>query len=495
MKSLLSQTEGLSLFILFGVILISLVWFKTHREHHTEGFLVADRNVSLLGGALSIAATWMWGSDILIVATQAFTNGLPGIFWFIFPNMLTLIIFGFLAIRIRNLMPNGYTLPEFFWYRFGQSKLAHTAFMIIGFSFQLFAIIINTVVGGMLISMISGIDISTAMLLMICIALSYSLLSGLKASIFTDIIQMVMILSLAFIVAPLVVSNAGGFSTVLDGIGSITGDHKSLFDAKVAWLLGIPMTIALLSGPFSDQSLYQRTMSVKKKNISKMFIGGALLFVLIPLLLSVLGFVGVSLAKTGAITVSDPENVGLIVMGAMLPKYAIYLFSLMVFAGLCSTIDSAFCSISSMGSVDVYRRYFNEKPTDKKMLYISRLFMISAAIISIIIAFLEPKLMWIFFASGALVAAGLFPIILSLFWTRVPAKGVFTSILLSISIGMPLTVYAHINNLENLTVMAPLCSILSSLFICVLSGLIVPNKDFKFADMKKLEKKKVFIKE
>ncbi len=225
--------------------LISIVWFLTHTEEHAEGFLAANRNVGVLRGALSIAVSWVWAPAIFISSMQAYTKGLPGIFWFTAPNVICFFVFTPLAIRLRKLAPFGYTLPEFVYRRFKGDKGAHIAYLIVFFGYQFGAIVINTLAGGKLLNIISGINIHFAIVAMAVIALSYTLLSGLRASILTDAIQMVMLLGIAFILVPCCIVKAGGFSAITNGLGGVDGSHRSILDPWLAFTMGIPMTLGL----------------------------------------------------------------------------------------------------------------------------------------------------------------------------------------------------------------------------------------------------------
>lgn len=471
----LSSLEVYSLFGLFGLVMVGLVWFKTHQKKYsgnTDEFLVADRNVGTWQGAFSIAASWVWAPAVFICSLQAYTKGLPGIFWFTAPNILCFFVFAGVAIRLRKLMPEGYTLPEFIWERFKGCKPVHLAFLIIAFGYQLGAIIINAVAGGTLLHLASGIDIQVAMGGMILVALAYSLLGGLKASIFTDVVQMLMILVFGFILVPWAIFASGGVDTITNGLAGITGEHGNIFHPWIAYTMGIPMTISLIAGPISDQMFYQRAMAVKKENIVPVFVRGGLLFGLVPIVLSLLGFVGVTLVNTQGLVIDDPQMVAPIVIATLLPKFALYLFILMAFAGLCSTMDSAFCGMSSLGSVDIFKRYRGKAPGDKTMLISARLFMIAGAVIGGGIAMMEPKLMWVFFIYGTLAATGLVPTIVSLFWERITAKDVFVAIIVSLVVSVPLSIYANITENPHLVVLSSIAGVVISGLVCILSGVM-----------------------
>ena len=470
-QTILAQHEGLILLLIFGLAMVLAVWFKVHREEHAEGFLVADRQVSVWQGAFSIAVSWIWAPAIFICSLQAYTKGLPGIFWFTLPNILCFFIYTPFAVKLRKLLPNGYSLPEFIFNRY-QSKRTHIAFLVVFFGYQFGAIIINCLAGGALLHTLSGVDTKVAILAMSLIVLAYSLMSGLKASIYTDVIQMLMVLLIAFILIPWCLFFEGGVELVVNGTKGISGEYGNMFNPAVAFAMGIPMTISLLSGPFGDQMFFQRVFAAKKENVARTFIYGGLLFGIIPIMLSLLGFMGVSLTQQGLITVSDPQFVGPIVIAELLPRFALYLFCLMAFAGLASTMDSALCAGTSLACIDVYKRYFNAKADDRALLRFSRRFMVLMTILGTGIALLQPKLLWVFFIYGALVSAGVFPTIFSVCWRRMSANGAFWAIIASLVIGMPLSVYANLNEIPTLVVVASIASVSIGLLVSLIFGFL-----------------------
>jgi SSS family transporter len=465
---MLSFFETSILFSVFAIFMIGFVWFHLKKEKHAEGFLVADRNLGMWQGAFSIAVSWVWAPAIFICALQAYTKGLPGIFWFTAPNILCFFLFSIVALKIRKLMPNGYSLPDFIHHRFQGHKGVHLSFLFLALAYQTGAIVINAVAGGALLHLASGIDIRIAIVSMVGLAFVYSYLSGLKASVFTDVIQMSMILIFGFILVPWAIFVSGGFGSVTKGFAGITGEFGNVFDPKIAFAMGIPLTLSLLAGPITDQMFYQRAMAVQKDKITKVFIFGGLIFGVVPILLSLLGFVGVSLTNDAGLMVADPQMVSPLVIQALLPKFAIYLFILMAFAGLCSTMDSAFCAISSLGAVDIFRRYFNKKPTDEQLLKAARLFMVAGAILGGGIALMQPKLLWVFFIYGAVAGAGLFPAIFALFWDKIQANDLFIAIVSSVIIGLPFSVYANITESDILIVVSSVFSVSIGAIICLL---------------------------
>ena len=468
--TLLSISEIYTLFGLFAFLMVMLVWLKNRREGiNLDGFLVANRKISTWQGAFSMAVSWVWAPAIFICSMQAYTKGLAGIFWFTVPNILCFFVFAAVAVRFRKLMPEGYTLPDFIWTKFGGNKHTHISFLVIAFGYQISALIINAVAGGILFHLASGIDVQFAIVGMLGVAIIYSLLGGLKASIFTDVIQVVMILGFAFVLVPWAIFASGGLSSISDGLAGIAGEGRYIFDPWIAYTMGIPMTIGLIAGPISDQMFYQRAMAVERQNIVPVFVRGGLIFGCVPIILSFLGFIGVTLSQSQGLVVDDPQMVGPMVIATLLPKIALYLFILMAFAGLCSTIDSAFCGISALGTIDVFKRY---KRGSKNLLKTARLMMLGTAIIAGSISLMQPQILWVFFIYGTLAAAGFVPTLVSLFWDRVTAKDVFLATSLSLILATPLSIYANVTENPHLIVLSSIASIGIGVLVCGLSALM-----------------------
>ncbi|HLC76377.1 MAG TPA: hypothetical protein VJB82_04665 [Candidatus Peribacterales bacterium] len=479
----LSPYEAFGLLAGFAAAMLLLVSFlqRGSGDQTRERFLAANRTVHWFNAAMSMAVTWVWAPAVFIASLQAYTKGIAGAFWFIAPNILCFFFFAPLAIRLRRLMPEGFTLPEFIMRRFHGHIGAHCTFLFVFFGYQLGALVINALAGGILLSLLTGLSFPIAVLAMASAALSYSLISGLEASIYTDVIQMLMVVLIAFFLVPLTIMQAGGMGSVLGGMSGVTGEFGNIFHPGVAFAFGIPMTIGLLSGPFGDQMFFQRAFAVRQHDIIRTFVIAGFLFGLVPILLSMFGFIAAN--PTFGIAISDPQMVAPIVIAHFLPHWALLLFTLMAFSALASTIDSAYCALSSLGAIDLYQRYVNRHPTQREIVRISRMVMIGTATLGTGIALFRPELLWVFLIYGALASASLFPTILSLCWNRVTAKGAAWGVGLSLLIGLPLSIYANITERETLIVIAALVSVLIGGIVTSLSALMNQNNIFDFSEI------------
>lgn len=466
METLLTPTQGFLLIVSYVAVLTATVAFSHRGKQLSDDFLVYKRELGTFRGALSIAAAWIWAPAIFVCSLKSYTQGVPGIFWFTFPNVLCFFTFTPLAVRLRRLCPEGYTWPDFVWHRFKGDRRVHIASLLVYVGYDLSAITSNCLAGGTLLHLLTGLPFASAVLLMSLGALTYALISGLRASVLTDVIQMLIILGIGALIVPWVVSEAGGTHVITEGLGGVSGRFNNLFDPDVFYSFGIAATIGLISGPIGDQMFFQRAFAAKPERVASLFIWGGILFAFVPITLSILGFVASAPSVASQLTVTDPQMVGPIVVGHFLPSWALMLFCIMAFAGLCSTLDSALCALSSLWTIDVYRRYVNPRATDSELTRSARLSMICSCAIGTGIALLEPQILWVFLVGGVLASAALFPTIFAIFSERLSARAAFWSIALGLLVGTPLSIYANIVNDNDLLVISAVLSVSVGLLIC-----------------------------
>lgn len=489
--SILTTTQGYVLIALFGVAMVAITYLVSREKRWKStgvGFLVAGREVPWTLGAPSIAASWIWAPALFVSVQKAYELGLPGIFWFTAPNILALVIFAWLAPRIREKIPGGYTLPDWIRHRFADSKL-HKTYLVPYIWYQVMAITVQIFVGGLMLNFLTGIPLNVVMILLLTVGLSYSLISGLRASIVTDVLQMVFILVGCSIVLPWVVSAAGP-GAIRGGLGGLVG-KTNILDPGIAFSFGIVTSIGLIGGAVSDQQYWQRSFAIKKSHLKRSFVWGGLMFGIVPVALSVLGFIAAN-PEQG---ISLPDGTGLPMIGIatvvkLLPVWASVFFVVMLLAGLCSTLDSGLCAAASLYAIDIAKLSKPERDVlrkervglelndqdlqvkvglDAATMTRSRMAMIGIAAAGLITAFIVQhlfsldRLWWIF---NGVATCFVVPTVLSVFWDRLSSKGAFYGILASL-VGMVFFVYGNWVKSDLITVFSAIAIVAVNLAFCV----------------------------
>lgn len=460
---------GIVVLIIYAALMLGATMIFTKQTKNAECFHVADRRIGAGIGAMSIAATWIWAPALFVSAEKAYTSGISGLFWFLVPNVLCLILFIPFAKRIRAKYPTGITLTGYMTETYHSPKVKGV------YSFQLGALaVLSTAVqllaGGKMISTITGIPFWCVTIILAAIAYSYSRFSGIKASVATDVVQLGIIFLGCALIVPWLLSETGGVKTVLAGLGSITGDHTSLVsDTGLAVFLsfGLPTTVGLISGPFGDQSFWQRAFSIREDRLGRSFFFGAMLFGLVPLTMSMVGFAAAGVGFSAA----DTSMVNMEFIMSVLPAWVLAPFLMMCLSGLLSTVDSNLCAAASMTT----DWQITGKLGNGDNIKASRRVMLILLGISILIANIPGlTVTHLFLFYGTLRASTLLPTVLTLLDKKLSAKGVFTGIVASLCVGLPIFAIGNIWDL-------PTWKTAGSLITVLLSGIVALSMSRKGA--------------
>jgi Na+/pantothenate symporter len=197
----------------------------------------------------------------------------------------------------------------------------------------------------------------------------------------------------------------------------------------------------------------------------KAFVVGSILFGIVPLALSTLGFLAAN--PTAHINLAagvDQSMIGVQTIAHYLPRWSVFLFCIGFLAILSSSLDAGLCAASSLWVADVVR-----PKDDRSAVRAARFSMIGINIFGLLIAlsvlyiphFGLEKLWWVF---NTIAACVMVPTVLTLYSDSVSEKGVFWGVLVAFVVGIPLFVYANVLD-------KPLWIVGSSLFIVLVSTL------------------------
>lgn len=462
----IKQMNGIIILVVYAVIMIGATMLFARNGTGKDDFYVGNRNMGTLSSAMSIAATWIWAPALFTSAQQAYTNGIPGLFWFLVPNVLCLMLFIPFAKKIRDRMPDGITLSGFM----GKEYKNEGVRKVYGLQLGLLTILstaVQLLAGGKILSSATGINFGLTTIILAIIAYSYSRISGIRASVMTDAIQMVFLLAACAIFVPWALRMPGGTTNLLNGFGGLSGNWH-LFDGNgIAVLLsfGLPTAIGLVSGPFGDQCFWQRAFSIDQKKIGRSFFLGALMFGIVPLSMGILGYI----AAGSGMEIVDKSIVNFEVITKLFPSWVEVPFLFMLISGLLSTVDSNLCAVASLTTDwKVASKLENTEKTR-----FSRFVMVLLLLIGILIANIPGlTVTHMFLIYGTLRATTLLPTVLTLCRVKLKAKGVIAGISTSMVIGLPVFGYATLNNIALLKTAASLFTVISAGMIAyIVSGM------------------------
>jgi SSS family transporter len=382
--------HGLDWFVI-GAYLIGLILFSawlSRRQHSRADYYVGDHNVGPLPIAISTIATQCSTNSILgAPAFVAFAAG-GGLIWLQYELAVPLAM---LAIMIFLLpMFRGLNLISVYEYLEQRFDLA-TRLTLSGL-FQVvraFATAVTVYSISLVIELITGLSFFWSVILLGAVTLIYDVLGGVRAVIYSDVAQMVILVFLLILLFTLLIDENGGFAAMLS---SVPGERLQTVDFTNHGL-GDGATFAfwpmLLGGFFlyvsyygCDQSQVQRELCARTIDEGKtaLLLNGLLRFPLVLLYC----FVGVGIAAYAAnhpeFIAGLPEDNGSPNYNVAVPSYMLQalpagvvgLGMIALFAAAMSSLDSVINSLSASTMEDFVRRFHKGPWSDTKELLISR---------------------------------------------------------------------------------------------------------------------------
>jgi Na+/proline symporter len=451
----------LSFVFVFGGLAYAISWVTTRNFVFSKAqFLLANRKLGYWESSFSIAATWIWAPALFVSAFQAYTNGWIGLFWFVVPNILCLLLFASFADKIKAQFPQGYTLSEYMGIK--HSPRVQMMYWVTLLGLTVCAFGVQLLAGGSLVSKLTGLSFFWSTVILSAIPLTYSMVFGLKASVITDFVKMVMILGIGLFLIPAVLHAGGGFDTLVAGLAG-KKDNLDFFSEK-SWLLfltfGLPTTIGLISGPFGDQSFWQRAFATEDGKVKASFVTAGFLFGIVPLCMGVLGFMAVG----AGLPIKDPQMVNMEVVSNYLGLAGVVILFMLVMSALTSIIDSKLCSISSIVGHDIAEKY------NLGFLTSAQGSMVLLTLVALAIANIpDLKILHLFLFYGTLRSSTFIVTVLTILGNKLNEAGAFYGILIAILVGLPIFAYGNFNANPTWIVIGSLTTVLTPLISLIRS--------------------------
>jgi len=209
--NIISSSSSLTLIIIISLafVIFGVLYSKKHQS--LENYLVANRSVGVFSLTTSLVASALGAWILFGPASAATWGGIGAVIGYSLGTAFPMIVLIYLGKKIRKVFPKGKTLIEFLRKRFGKNLFKLILLMTIFYMFIFLCAEVTAV--AMLINYISGTALWITALIVLVATLSYTLYGGLRASIFTDTIQSIIVLILFLMsVAYLISFNGDQFS-------------------------------------------------------------------------------------------------------------------------------------------------------------------------------------------------------------------------------------------------------------------------------------------
>jgi len=422
----ISQSTALILVITISLIftLIGLIYSKKYKG--LNNYLTANRSVGFFSLTTSLVASALGAWILFGPASAATWGGIGAVIGYSLGTALPMIFLIFLGKKIRSTFPKGSSLIEFLRKRFKKSLFKLILLMSIFYMFIFLCAELTAV--AMLINYISGTAFWITALVILVGTLTYTLYGGLRASIFTDTIQLLIILVLLLISAFYLTSFLGEqFS-----FDFINEKKPQLLSSSYIpnYTSGFTFFIAVAATNLFHQGNWQRVYAAKNNEVLKKSLIISFL-IIIPIVLF-MGFCGLV-----AVSINPKIIPDLGFFSLLLIDKNIFLPIIIIILGLSltiSTVDTLVNAISSLVIVDVKAILGLTNKTN--YLKLSKYFIILLSIIAFVIASKGFSVLYLFLLADLFCCAFALTVFYSFYNKHLNEKTAYISITLGLIGGL-----------------------------------------------------------
>ena len=224
-------------FIGYFLVIFLVGWISLKKTKNEKDYWIAGGDLGWLIGGATMSATHISAGTFIgtigVIYTVGWSFG-----WLIFSLVLGYwFMAAFLApqfTKIQNL-----TLPGFIESRYESKKARSIAAIIILIATAVY-IVAQIIAGGIVANIVLGIDETIGMIIFSLVLIGYTLVGGMIAVVYTDFIQLIIMVIGVLVAVPLATTHFGGFVPMLES--------ASLFNPKTFTWDGMPGTLLFTMG-------------------------------------------------------------------------------------------------------------------------------------------------------------------------------------------------------------------------------------------------------
>jgi solute:Na+ symporter, SSS family len=428
----------------YFVIIFGIGVYFARKGRNSVDYFLAGRNVGWFAIGASLFVSNISTEHFIGLAGSGATSGLA-VGHFEWLACLILLILGWVFVPFY-LRSNVFTMPEFLERRFNRASSVYLASIsILAYIFT--KISVHLYAAAIVLERVLGWDPLTAAVALVVATGIYTIIGGLSAVIYTELMQTLVLLAGAVVLTVIGLSEVGGF----DGLRAAVPEHYFSM-MKPADHPEFPWTGIFLGAPIlgiwywcTDQVIVQRVLSAKDEGHAKAGTIFAGFLKILPVFVLVLpGLIAFALYpqlfttnESGTVTNGDIAYPTLIVN--LLPSGLVGLMVAALLAALMGGMASVFNSASTLVTLDFYKRV-RPDASEKRLVFVGRIATGVLVVLGLLwvpfIKLLSSQL-YIYLQS---VQAYISPpiaacFILGILWTRLNGSGAISALLTGLVLG------------------------------------------------------------
>jgi len=359
--------------LLYLVGNLALGWVMSRRVHTSADYYLGDRSSPWWAIGISVVATYVSALSFLGGPAWAYGDGMAALAIHVnYPLVIFIVIVVFLPFFYNSGVASIYDYLE---RRFGKpSRVVMSLLFLLTQSITAASILTATAV---VVTYVTGIDPKSAIVLMTVIVLVYTLMGGMNAVIWTDVLQGVILFIGAGIILYALLGDvsplSGAFSTLAEN-GKLNPINTDL-DFTVAptiWAGVFAMTLFHITVYGANQMMVQRALAAKNIGDAKksyLLMGFAAFFIYFLFF-----FIGALLfVHFDGEPFDQPNEIILIFAQTLAIPGLMGVLAAAVLSASMSSLSSAFNSLATITVTDFYQPYIKSDASETYYLRLSRI--------------------------------------------------------------------------------------------------------------------------
>ena len=394
-SSALSWPDYAVLFVVLA-ILLAIGGAFSRQQHDTVDFFLARRRMPWWAAALSFLATEISAVTIISVPATAYSENWEYFQFFVGSSLAKLgVAFLFIPAFYRHEVT---TIYEFLGHRFGQASQVTAS--IFFFITRLAGSGVRLMAACLAVSILLGWPLPLSIAIFSLISIAYIATGGVKAVVWTNVVQAVVFLIAGTATLVLLISQVdGGVGAIVELAGKAgrlnvvnwgpTPDdpdflRRLLTEPNIVWVAVLNGFIGSMAAFGTDHDLMQRLLTVDTRRQSQRTLAITPLGTLVTLIIYM--GLGAGLyafyAQHPGLPVSRPDEILPHFVAQVMPPV---LRGLMLSAIVVASIDSPLGSLAASFVTDIYRPLISRGRSERHYLFVSR---VSVAVFGILLALL-----------------------------------------------------------------------------------------------------------
>lgn len=362
--------------LLYALLVLGMGIYYTRKTKTSHQFMVADRSIPAWAAGLAVMSTYTSSISYIATPGKAYDDN-----WH--PLIFALSIFPVAWFVTRYMVPYYRKVQLISVYEFLERKLGVWGRFYAAFSFILYIVgrvAVILYLSALLLGTFTSWDIRIIIIAIGLVTLVYTLLGGMEAVIWTDVIQsLIMIVGLLYCAVTLTGSIFAEPQMLVNNALELKkfnlGSLDFSFTSRTVWVMIIYGLTENMRNLFADQNFVQKYSSVATEEAAKKSVWLAML-IYIPMTVIFL-YIGTALfafyspgGATLPADVTKGDQVFPFFIATQLPIGLKGLVVAAIMAAAMSTLDSALNSSATVLLLDFYKKFRPQLSEQGSMLFL-----------------------------------------------------------------------------------------------------------------------------